>query len=151
MFSFLYHCQYFCHITFRLYIWVTRRRGLIRSRSYLHFMSIWVHPHFFGDVRFAHFISFMCCPISTMRLYVLSSMLWCPLRVPHTNDVRFVFTPSCLYEGLCLIHFANQGLRTALLIFPLGNVRRIFVKKKRINKWIKRRLTLSIHIRKLME
>jgi hypothetical protein len=25
-------------------------------------------------------------------------------RVPHTNDVRFVFTSSCLWEGSCLIY-----------------------------------------------
>ena len=28
-------------------------------------------------------------------------MLWCPLRFPHKNDIRFVFTPSCL---LCLVY-----------------------------------------------
>ena len=50
---------------------------------------------------FASF-SFLCCPI--MCLYVLSSVLWCPLRFPHTNDVRFVFSSSCLYEGSCLIY-----------------------------------------------
>ena len=30
-------------------------------------------------------------------------MLWCPLRFPQKNDVRFDFTPSCLLEGSCLI------------------------------------------------
>ena len=30
-------------------------------------------------------------------IYVLISMLWCLLRFPHTNDVRFVFTPSCAH------------------------------------------------------
>ena len=39
-----------------------------------------------------------------MCLYVLSSVLWCPLRYPHTHNVRFVFTSSCLYEGSCLIY-----------------------------------------------
>jgi len=24
-----------------------------------------------------------------------SSVLWCPLRFPHKNDVRFVFTSCC--------------------------------------------------------
>ena len=28
-----------------------------------------------------------------MCLYVISSMLWRPLRFPHKNDVRFGFTP----------------------------------------------------------
>ena len=39
-----------------------------------------------------------------MCLYVLSSVLWCPLRFPHKNDVRFVFTSSCLQEDSCLIY-----------------------------------------------
>jgi hypothetical protein len=32
---------------------------------------------------------FLCCPI--IWLYVLSPVLWCPLRFPHKTDVRFVF------------------------------------------------------------
>ena len=31
-----------------------------------------------------------------MCLYVLSSVLWCPWRFPHKNNVLFVFTSSCL-------------------------------------------------------
>ena len=38
-----------------------------------------------------------------MCLYVLSSVLWCPLRFPHGNNVRFVFTSSCLLEGSFLV------------------------------------------------
>ena len=34
----------------------------------------------------------------------LCSVLWCPLRFPHKNDVWFVFSSSCLQEGLCLIY-----------------------------------------------
>jgi hypothetical protein len=48
-----------------------------------------------------HLFSLVCCPI--ICLYVVSSVLWCPLRFPQNNtkknNVRFVFTPSCLYEG----------------------------------------------------
>jgi hypothetical protein len=40
---------------------------------------------------FASF-SFLCCSI--MCLYVLSSVLWCPLRFPHINVLRFVFSSS---------------------------------------------------------
>jgi hypothetical protein len=29
-------------------------------------------------------------------LSVRNSVLWCPIRFPHKNDVRFVFTSSCL-------------------------------------------------------
>ena len=28
----------------------------------------------------------------------------CPLRFPKKNDVRFVLTSSCMYEGSCLIY-----------------------------------------------
>ena len=38
-------------------------------------------PPFFSGVRVAHLFNFLCCPI--MCLYVLSSVLWCPLRFPH--------------------------------------------------------------------
>jgi hypothetical protein len=31
-------------------------------------------------------------------------VLWCPLRFPHANDVRFVFTSSCSQEGSGLIY-----------------------------------------------
>jgi hypothetical protein len=44
----------------------------------------------------------------------LSSVLWCPFRFSHKNDVRFVFIPSCLCY-LCL--FAYCGAQYALLIW----------------------------------
>jgi len=47
---------------------------------------------FFGGVRVAHL--FKLWPF--MGLYVLSSVLWYPLRFPHKEGVRFVFTFSCL-------------------------------------------------------
>ena len=34
----------------------------------------------------------------------LSFVLCCPLRFPHKNDVRFVFTSSCLQEGSCVVY-----------------------------------------------
>jgi hypothetical protein len=34
--------------------------------------------------------------ITCIRVAYLSSVLWCPLRFPHNDDVRFVFTASCL-------------------------------------------------------
>jgi hypothetical protein len=34
---------------------------------------------------------FLCCP--SKCLYVLSSVLWCPLRFPHKNDVRLSLPP----------------------------------------------------------
>jgi len=40
------------------------------------------------------FLVFLCFPI--MCLYVLSSVLRSPIRFPLKNDIRFVFTSSCL-------------------------------------------------------
>jgi hypothetical protein len=57
-------------------------------------------PRFYG-IRVAHLFTFLCCPI--MCLYFLTSVLLCPLCFPHKNDVRVVFTSSCLSEGSCLI------------------------------------------------
>jgi hypothetical protein len=48
-----------------------------------------------SEFRVAHLcLSFFSCSI--MCLYVLSSVLWYPLRFPHKIDVQFVFTSSCL-------------------------------------------------------
>jgi len=60
-------------------------------------------------VRVAHLFSFLCCPI--MCHYALSSVLWCPLRLPHKSDVRFVFTAIFLQEGSCLIYVICVCLR----------------------------------------
>ena len=46
--------------------------------------------------------------------YVLSSMLWCPLRFQHKNNVRFVFSSSCLKEGSCLIYVTCVCLRIVM-------------------------------------
>jgi hypothetical protein len=73
-------------------------RCFIRSRNCLSLTSTCVHPRFFSGVRVSRLFSFLCCSI--MCHYGLSSVLWCPLRYPHKNDVRFVFTSSCS----CLIY-----------------------------------------------
>ena len=57
---------------------------------------------------------FACCPI--ICLYVPSSVLRCLLQFPHKNDVRFVFTSSCLQEGLCLIYFICVCLRIHVVV-----------------------------------
>ena len=88
--SFLYHCQDFDRTW--LYIWVTR--------TCLPFASIWLHLRFFGGVRGAHLFSFVYCPI--MRVYVLSSVLWCPLRFPHKKRCSVRHYPQ-LFVG-CLIY-----------------------------------------------
>ena len=72
--------------------------------------------------RVAHIFSFLCCPF--VCLYVFSSVLWYPLRFPHRNDVRFVFTSSCMKEGACLIYvicvcFAFNVVQHIMLCFCL--------------------------------
>jgi hypothetical protein len=51
-----------------------------------------------------------CCR-NMQNLYVL--------RFPHKNNVRFVFTSCCLYEGSCLIYVSCVFLRIVLLCFCL--------------------------------
>jgi len=65
--------------------------SLTRGRNCIHFASTSVHPRCFDGVRVANLFSFLCCPI--MYPSVLSSVLWCPLRFPHENDVRFALPP----------------------------------------------------------
>lgn len=43
--------------------------------------------------------------------YILSSILWRPLRFPHRNDVWFALTSRCSYNGLWLIYVINVCLR----------------------------------------
>jgi hypothetical protein len=38
-------------------------------------------------------------------------VLWCPLRFPHRNDVRFAFTSNCLCERSCIIYVICVCLR----------------------------------------
>ena len=46
-----------------------------------------------------------------MCLKVPSTVLECPLRFPHNNDVWLVFTSSVLYEVSCLIFVICVCLR----------------------------------------
>jgi hypothetical protein len=57
----------------------------------------------FGGVRVANLFSVLCCPI--MCLKVLSSVLWCLLRLSHKNDVLCVFSSRlCVVCGcLCVV------------------------------------------------
>jgi len=61
-----------------------------------------VVSEFLGEVCVARLFIFLWYLI--MCLCVLSFLLWCSLRLPHSNDVRCVFTFSCLQEGSCLIY-----------------------------------------------
>jgi hypothetical protein len=64
-----------------------KRQVLLTLREHLR------SPLVFGGVCVAHLLIFLCCPI--MCLYVLNSLLWCPLWFLHGNDVQFAFASSC--------------------------------------------------------
>jgi hypothetical protein len=70
-------------------------------------------------MKFSSFLSFLCCPI--MCLYVLSSVLGCPLPFLHRNDVRFVFAYSCLLQGSCVIYVSCACLGIIVLL-PTVNI-----------------------------
>ena len=77
-------------IVFPEIIWLSRRDCLL-SRVHL---GVWWDP--------CCLFMFVYCPI--LCLYVPSSVLWCPLRFTHSNDVWFVFTSTWLQDGSCLIY-----------------------------------------------
>ena len=83
----------------------------IRSRNCLPFASIWLHLRFLV-VSVLLFILVFCCPI--MCLYVLSSVLCCPLRFPHKRNDRFVLTSSCLQQVSSLIYVFSVCLLIAV-------------------------------------
>ena len=62
---------------------------------------------------------FLCWSI--MCLYVLSSVLWCPLRFPYKNDVRFVFTSSCLYVICVCLHRVVSNTCCVVFLFCLSS------------------------------
>jgi hypothetical protein len=67
---------------------------LIRSRNCLPFAGTWVHHSFLvGSVLL---IVLVFCIVLLCVLTFFSSVLCCPLRFPHKNDVQFIFTSTCL-------------------------------------------------------
>jgi hypothetical protein len=90
--SFLYHCQDFD----RTWLCVrVRRRVSYKKQERL---TLRDHPRFFCAMRVAHYLFCLCCPI--VCLYVMSSVLWCPLCDFRKNDVRFVFTSFFVGERM---------------------------------------------------
>ena len=43
-----------------------------------------------------------CVVLLCVFTFVLSSVLWCLLRFPHKNDIRFVLASSCFSQVWCL-------------------------------------------------
>jgi hypothetical protein len=76
MFSFLYHCEDFFLPDLTVYM------GNMVGVNCLPFASTWVHPRFFfvGSVLLIFFIFFVFLLYPIMCLYVLNSVLSCPLR-----------------------------------------------------------------------
>ena len=76
------------------------------------------------------FFSFLCCPI--VCLDVLSSVLWCPLRFLHTNDVQVRSLYLQMFVGgfmsylryLCL--FAHSGIQHILCSFLFFRLRLVY-------------------------
>jgi heme/copper-type cytochrome/quinol oxidase subunit 4 len=42
-----------------------------------------------------------------MCLHVLRSLLWCPFKLRHKNDVPLILSPSCLLKGSCFTQRQN--------------------------------------------
>jgi len=100
MFSFLYHWLLDFYRTW-LYIWVTRR---VSGTAYT-YRALELAPGLLVGSVLPCLSVFLCCPI--VCLYVLSSVLWCPLLFPH----KTIVTSRCLYEGSCLIYVICVCLR----------------------------------------
>jgi hypothetical protein len=88
--------------------------------------SLSIEICFVGGFRVADYLfSFLCCHI--MCLYVLSSVVWCPLRFPHKNYVRYLqLFMGCLVcvwlcvvvsETCCLCLIVCGGVRDMLFVF----------------------------------
>jgi hypothetical protein len=98
-----------------------------KSRMYHEFTAIFTFQGLSEDLLRTNFTTKEIIPVSPLWtfhinvtfmlfgpiicLFVLISTLWCPLQFPHKNDVRFVFTSSCLQEGSCLIYVICVYLR----------------------------------------
>ena len=113
MFSFRYHCQDFYRT---LTMYMSNSEGVLWKEGTAYLSQAPEFTPVFWWARVAHLYGFLCCAI--MCLYVMSSLLWCPLRFPHKNDVWFVFASSCLFVCLnylrCLCLSACDGVRHVL-------------------------------------
>jgi hypothetical protein len=76
---FAFHC---------IYEW---RQSSYKKRELLILRENLSSPRYFGGVRVAHLFSFLRCPI--LCLYILSSVLWYPLRFRHKTMFGSTFPP----------------------------------------------------------
>ena len=56
--------------------------------------SVRLYPQLFAGGLISHCIVFDCLRIVLFCLVFAFLVPYCPLRFPHKNDVRFVFTPG---------------------------------------------------------
>ena len=75
-----------------------QRQDLLTIRE--HLIS---SPVFLVLVHVANFFSFLCCPI--MCHYVLSSVLWCPIRCPHKMMFGSSLPPVVCRRAFILLVF----------------------------------------------
>ena len=106
MFSFLYHCEDFN----RTWLYMSSTRVSYKTQELL---TLPEHPSsspFFvvGSVLLIALVFF--CVFLLCVFYVLSTVLWCPLRFPRYNEVRIVLTPNCSYEDACRIYIISVCL-----------------------------------------
>ena len=105
--SSVYHRQDFLWT----WLWVT----LILSYKKQSTATVCEHLGSSPGFRVAHLSSALCCPI--MCLYVLSSVLWCPLRFPSLPPV--VCRMAHILSTLFVLCFCFVFLR---LVYPMSPV-----------------------------
>ena len=79
--------------------------GNHKINSILHLHAHELIPGFLVGFVFLIFLVFLCCPIRC--LYILNSMLWCPLWFSYKK----IYTFSCLWKGSYLIYVICVSLR----------------------------------------
>ena len=99
-------------------VYMVTRRVSYKRKNCLPFVSTLVHPRNVGGVRVAHLFSCLCC--SMICLYILNSVLWCPLRCPHkTMLFGFSFLPLVCRSVHVLLTLFVFVCRSAHVLFTL--------------------------------
>jgi hypothetical protein len=111
---------------------------LIRHRNCLVVARAHAFTPIFGRIRVVHLFWFLCCPM--MCIYALSSVLWCPLRVPccdvgyefHIQTMLGSSLPPVICKAACLVFFIYAWLRilvpdTFCVVFLFCFVRLVYL------------------------
>jgi hypothetical protein len=100
-----------CLWSFSLFICYRKQFG-----GYI-YSTVKVQQRFGGVVLCVFALWVPCCDVRyefRVVMSVMSSVLWCPLRFPHKNYVRFVFISGYLWEGSCLVYVICICLRVVV-------------------------------------